>query len=167
MQQADVEAARNRIRKAQRQVFRHRAVGKAVTVYRDAQRRQVRGLGGTAGEHLHVIGPWNLPADDALGVVVALNDEHRNAGPAEPRHLLANKQAGVKVLPVAVVEIAGDQQKIDPLVDGQIHQALERAPGRATQPFQRRAVVAAQPPQRAVDVKVGGVDKTHRSKLCF
>ncbi len=46
---------------------------------------------------------------------------------AERRHLLDEVEAGAVVLPVAVVEVAGEEDEGDPLVDGEPHEVFEKA----------------------------------------
>ena len=57
--------------------------------------------------------------------------------PAKPHHLLAHKQPCVKVLPVTVIQIAGHQQKIDLLFNGQVRQTFQGSTRRATQAIKR------------------------------
>jgi hypothetical protein len=65
-------------------------------------------LGRATGEHLHIVRPGQLARDHTLRIVVALHDEHLHTRTPQAHHLFAHKQPGVKILPVAVVQVAGD-----------------------------------------------------------
>ena len=73
-----------------------------------------------------------------LRVVVPLNDEHPNARPVQPDHLSAKEQPGVKVLPIAVVDIAGEKNKVYALVERLIDQPLKRGASRCPQALHGR-----------------------------
>jgi len=97
-----------------------------------------------------------------FGVVVAIDDECRNAGGGQPTHLACEEHAGVVVLPVAVVQIAGDDHEIDLLIDGRSHQVRERFASSGAQQLGRRVGIGRQPGERTVEMDVGGVDELHR-----
>ena len=73
----------------------------------------------------------------------------------------------MKVGPVAVVQIACQQHKVDFFGQSQIHQILQRPAGGVAQALYRRTGIAAQAAQRAVDVQIGGVEEAESARnLC-
>ena len=122
-------------------------------------------LGPVGREHRDVVGQPQVAGHPVLGVVVAADQEDRDAGVAEPGHLLAEEEPGVVVVPVAVVEVADDQDERDLLLDRQPDEVLQRPPGRPPALLDRRPLVAVEPPLRAVEVDVGGVEELeHRGR---
>ncbi len=67
-----------------------------------------------------------------------------DTGALQPYHLSAKEQAGMKILPIAVIDVAGEQDKVHALREGGIDQPFERAAGRSPQPLDRRSVVTVE-----------------------
>jgi hypothetical protein len=130
-------------------------------VHRHAERIEHDGFGALVGKQVHVIGPGEPAGHFAGGVVIAAHHQHARADVAQAVELADEEQAGVEVLPLAVEDVAGEQQEGGALVDAQLHQVGQRAPGRPAHPLDGRAVVRRQPLEGTVDVKVGGVDEFH------
>jgi hypothetical protein len=63
------------------------------------------------------------------------------------------------VLPIAIIEIARDQEEIDFLLNGQGHQILKCPAGGSTEQLRGRTLMRLQSPERAVEVGVCGVDE--------
>ena len=93
--------------------------------------------------------------------MVALHDEDFHPRTPQAHHLFAHEQPGVKILPVAVVQVAGDQHKVHFLVDGQIHQPNQGLSGGTPQAGHRGALKAVEPAQGAVNVQICGVKEAH------
>ena len=102
-----------------------------------------------------------MTRDHALRIVVSLHHEHPDVFAAQQRHLLAHKQACVKVQPVAVIQVTGQQYKIHLLLDGQVHQTLQRPTRSTPQSLQWGTLVPAQATQWAVNVQISRMNKTH------
>ena len=125
---------------------------------------EVAGLGPVDVQRDHVVGQPEVAGHPVLGVVVAADQEDLDAGVAEVGHPLDEPEAGVVVLPVAVVDVAGDQDEGDLLVDRQPDQVLQRPPGRPADLRRRAPLVPVEPAQGAVEVDVGGVEELeHRT----
>jgi hypothetical protein len=118
------------------------------------------------GQGPHSVGQFQGPGHLVLGVVVAAAQNHRNAGLAQPAHLLDEEQARVEVLPVAVVHVPGDDDKSHLLFDGRGHQILQGPPGGPANLLDRRALVAIQSAERAVQVKVGSMEELEHRATC-
>ena len=108
MQHPDIEKVGNRRRVRGNQVFVYRSVGETPPVDRHRQVINPECLRGAAGKHGDIRRQGQLASDHALGVVVALHDEHADVRPSQAHHLLAKEQTGVKILPVTVVDVAGE-----------------------------------------------------------
>jgi len=91
--------------------------------------------------------------------VVAADQDDLDAGVAEPGHLPAEEEARVVVGPVAVVEVADDQDEPDLLLDRQGDEVLKRPAGRPPALLDRGPLIAVEPPVRAVEVDVRGVEE--------
>jgi len=92
----------------------------------------------------HVRRQGQLARDHPLRVVVSLHDEAADAGALQSHHLTAKEEAGVKILPISVVDVACEQEEIHSLGQRPVYQPLQRTAGGATQPINRRTVVPVQ-----------------------
>jgi hypothetical protein len=82
----------------------------------------------------------------------------------EADYLSPEEETGAVILPIAVKEIAGDDDKIDLLGNGKVHQVCECPAGGSAQGFHRRALMEFQALEGAIQVRIGGVDKAEHSK---
>jgi hypothetical protein len=64
--------------------------------------------------------------------VVAANEDDGNFGVGQAAHLFAKEEAGLKIFPVAVVDVAGDQHQFDLLFQCEGDQVFECAARRQT-----------------------------------
>ena len=103
--------------------------------------------------------------DDGPRVVVALNDEDADAVLVEELHLFANVNRRVKVGTVFVVEVAGDQQKVNLFVDCQLNEIVERLARGDAQGFGRSTFVLIEILQRAVEMDIGSMDELEHAFL--
>ena len=91
--------------------------------------------------------------------MVACHDENADASGLKLSHPIDEIQAGVVILPVTIVEIAGKQDKSDVLFNRQINQVIEGA-ARGTADFLDRSTrIALESAERTVEMNVGGVDE--------
>jgi hypothetical protein len=95
--------------------------------------------------------------------VVAADHDQRNSRFRELRDLLDKEQASTPILPVSVVQIAGDQQKRDPLLDRCIDQVSECLARCFAQQARRRLGIGFEPVHRAIEMDVGSVQKAEFS----
>ena len=107
--------------------------------------------------------------DPAFGIVVAVKEVDGDLRPRQPAHLLGEEQAGRVIAPVAIVEIAGDDNEIDRVFKRVVDEVGQRLAGAAFQPVDRRLSRIGEAGERGVEVDVGGVDELHgwRSTLGF
>ena len=84
--------------------------------------------------------------------MVALHDKNTDVSAPKAHHLLAEKQAGVEVLPVAVIDIASKKDEVDTLTDRPVDQSLQRTSRSSAQPFNGSAIVTVEAAEGAVDV---------------
>src|SRR5690606_20706231 len=163
VQQADVEVPRNGRRIAEREVLRDLSPREALPVY---------------GELLEAVRLRAVDAelDDSLGqpelaghlvrrVVVARDDEDARAGLAQPGELRGEEEAGRVVAPVAVVDVARQQEGADVFLEAGVDERLEGAAGRAPELVDGGTLVALEAAQGAVEVQVGRVDELHDEVL--
>jgi hypothetical protein len=161
VQQADIEKAGSSSRVIARKIVRHFARGKSLAVDGHPEILQVDGFRLLVREHPHVGRQPEAFRDLAGGVVIARHDENRNVRLRQPGDLPREKEAGVVILPVAVVDIAGDHHERHLLRDGQVDDAFQRATRGRTEPLHRRTLVSLQPVQRAIEMDVGDVQELH------
>lgn len=161
MQHADVVVTGHRIRIADREIVNDGLVLEALPVQRDFEFRQLVGFRLAVAEYDDVVGQCQLLRHLAFGIVVAAEDERTDAGLAQAPHLLAKEDARVVILPVAVVQVAGNHEECDLLFDRTIHELPQRLARRVAQLRGRRVGIRAQAVQRAVKVYVCRVDELH------
>src|SRR6266849_9548692 len=70
-----------------------------------------------------------------FGVMIAIEQEHRDLSLRETAHLPDEEQSGLVVAPVAVIEIARDDNKGDLLFDRLAYEIIERSAGRGANAF--------------------------------
>ena len=92
--------------------------------------------------------------DLTSGVVIAIEQIDRNSGLMEAAHLADEKQTRPVVAPVAVIEVAGDDQEGDLLLDGKSHQPIQSFTGGGAYGLRRRSLMLGEPLQRAVQMNV-------------
>jgi len=126
----------------------------------DRQLGDLKGLSRAAGKDCDVRGQNQLARNHALRIVVTLHHEDADTRSVQSHHLLAEEKASVEILPVAVVDIAGEEDEGDFLLEGFVDQPLEGTAGCGAEARDRRAFIAVKAAQRAVDVEVGGVEES-------
>lgn len=159
MEHADVEHAGSGRGVADGEVVGRGLVSEAPAVEGDAERLDSEGLRRTTAEPVDVAGPGQALGDDGRGVVVPLQNIDRDPRLLEPTHLACQVEAGPHVPPVAVEQVAGDDDEVDRSPAREVYHVVERAPGRRTDVVDRKPLVARQTRQRTVEVNVGYVQK--------
>lgn len=91
--------------------------------------------------------------------MIAGNHEYGDFSLLELDHSRAEVEAGVVVLPVPIVDVSGDDHKIDGLVDGQADEAIEGPAAGPSERFGRGFRSGRQSAQGAIEVEVGGVEE--------
>ena len=89
-------------------------------------------------------------------VVVAAGEHHLRAGVDEPGHGLGEQRDGLGRGHRPVVDVAGDQHRVDPLGADDLDEVVEVG---------RLGVEQPHPVERPSQVPVGGVDQAHASRL--
>ncbi len=161
MQHADVDRAGHRLAELRQEALGRVLLGEAHAVDGDVERprREPHGLG-AAGEHRDRVGQRQLPRDPRLGVMVAADDEGRDLGLVQPSKLIGEKARGLHRRLLAVVEVAGDQKRIDFLVEAKLDNGRERPPGRPADEIGERRVAQRERAQGRIEVNVGGVNES-------
>ena len=90
-------------------------------------------------------------------VVVAADGDDLDALPQQAAELLDQELAGAPVLPVAVVEVAGEEDELDLPLEGEVDHVDDGVAGGAADALDRGLGVQAL--QGAVEVQVGGVEE--------
>ncbi len=104
-------------------------------------------------------GPVDQPGADAEaagGVVVAADEHRRHPEICQPVQHLVEERDGVEGGQRAVVDVPRHQHGVDPLLPGHRHQVVEEG---------ALGLVQALPVERAAEVPVGGVQKSHSRAL--
>ncbi len=91
--------------------------------------------------------------------MVAGEEEYRDAGAGQPAHGSGKIQACAHVLPIAIVKIAGDDNKVHAAGDGLGDQLVEGGAWRAADILGRDAFIAGEALEGAVEVDVCGVEE--------
>ena len=159
VEQPNIEAASDAGRVARHQVFGDLAVGEALAVNNCGMPWNVEGSRGTAREQVDVLGQCQLFGDDRSGVVIARDEHHLDARRAQTGHLTGEEQARAVVTPIAIVEIASDDDEIHVFFEGKAHQVFKGSAGCSPNSVQGRTVVALQSHEGTVEMRVGGVNE--------
>ncbi len=114
------------------------------------------------GQEVDIFGQSQGSCHLVGGVVIAGDDDDRNLEVAQAAELAHKVKPGIVVTPIAVVEVARDQYKIDGFVDGKVDQPREGASSCSANPLDGRVLVPFQPLERAIQVNIGRVDKRNR-----
>ena len=93
----------------------------------------------------------------ASGVMVPIEQIHRNSCPVQPTHLADKKQSGSVVAPIAVIKVAGDDQEGNPLFDCESDQLIKSFPGGGANGVSRRTFMSGKAPQGTVQMNICGV----------
>ncbi len=112
-------------------------------------------------EDVNVVGQRELLRDHAGGIMITEHDIDGDRRFAEANHLFAKDETRVVALPIAVVEIAGDQDEVDRSLDGEIDHVLEGLARGVAHFFGGRARIVGQPGHRAVEVNVCCMEEFH------
>ncbi len=126
VEQPDVQRAGDRPRIARHQILAH--VCGRIALSMDAQPELFEGerLRPADAQLLHVLRERETLADSTGRVVVATDPHHRRPRLPEPRQLRHEEQPGRVVLPVAVEQVASEQQELAPPLPGTASRAPER-----------------------------------------
>lgn len=165
VQDADVESAGNRRRIGRGEVVGDVALPEALSVQDRAQPLDLEGFGPCGAEDVHVVGEREAAGDPALRVVVAEEQVDGNARRAETAHLAGEKQAGLVVAPVAVVQIAGDDEERGLFFGGVSDESLESVARGGANTFGSASFLPGKPLQGAVQVNVRGMKKAKGAQL--
>ena len=88
-----------------------------------------------------------VPGDDRLRIVVPADHEDPNAGLGHPAHLGAEEHRSLHAPEVAVVDVAGDHQRIDSLLEAEIDGPLECLAGGVADHLRDLGVAQCKRPQ--------------------
>jgi len=97
--------------------------------------------------------------------VIPTNREDRNGALFQTRHLLVEEKRGSIILLVTIVEIAGDQDKVHLLLQGEIHQIDEGAASGAANGLNGSIVMSGQATQGAIQMEIGGMKESQHGRL--
>ena len=161
VEQPDVHQPPLRRRIALRKILVDRTPREALPVHDDSGLRELDALGPLVGQLAHIVGQPEPPDDAAGSIVVAAHPHHLHARLRELRHLRREEQPRRVVVPFAVEQISGDQKQARILLEAQLDQVLQSAPGSAADLLDRRAFITLEPAQRTVQVQVGRVHDLH------
>ena len=164
VQHADIQHSPHRWRVGGRKVIQHGRSGKALAVDRHAPPLQEEGLWLAVVEHADILGQRKCPSHFVGRIMVSRNCDYGNSCLAESDHLRHEKEARPMVLPVTIVEVAGNQDEGHRLVDGNLDKIFQGPAAGLADFVDGCAFVAFQASQRAVEVDIGGVKKLEH---CF
>ncbi|MNU29789.1 hypothetical protein D3C71_182680 [compost metagenome] len=169
VQHADIEPSGLGPWIGERKIFIRRAFGEALSVQRDLQMLQPEGAGLAGRELANILRQRDGSGNHAFGVVIALEQKDRDAGTLQPRHLAVEEQADLVVLPVAVINVAGDDEEIDLALDRLIDKCRKGLSACLDKKLGEIGILESQPLERAAEMQVCGMDEaegTHRIVSC-
>ena len=94
--------------------------------------------------------------------MIAIEQEDGDIGLRQPAHLLHEEKAGLIVAPVAVIEVAGDDNEVDLVLDRLADEIIEGGAGRGANAFGRGALLPGKSLQGAVEMDIAGMDEAKR-----
>ena len=159
MQNADIEPTLAPRRIGLHEIVRHLAAAEAAAMQRHPELIECEGFGLAAVERPRAFGVSETPRHHAVGIVVALGEKHRNAGPMQMPQGADEEQAGCHILPVTIEHIAGDDQECRLAVDGFGDEPVHRLAPRRGETRGNGGILPAQPGKRTVDMEIGRVDE--------
>ena len=112
------------------------------------------------GEDLDRFGQGQLPGDAGLGVVIAANEEGRDARLVEPPQLIGEKARRLHRRLLAVVEVAGDQERVDLFRKAEIDHGDKGFSRRPADQIGEFGIAQRQRRQRRIEVDVGGMNES-------
>src|SRR5437764_13307094 len=107
---------------------------------------------------MDVRGQCQTARDLAFRIVVAKEQEDGDFSLGKPAHLLHEKEAGLIVPPIAVIEVTCNDDEIDLIFDGLAYEIIEREPGSRPYPFGCRALLPGEPLEGAIKMNVPGMN---------
>jgi len=78
------------------------------------------------------------------GIVIAGNNKDPDSCFFQPAHTAGKEKTGILILPVAVIEVACNQDKINLFLDGKVNQVI-KGPPRCAANFINRSVLMGPP----------------------
>ena len=169
VEEANVQAGPRRAGEAQRQVLRRRAGRVADPL--DRRQQAALPLDGddrhlVAAEHRDAVGPGpdGRPAGGDR-VVVAVDDEARDAGRSEPGETVAEPELGAKPALGAVVHVAGDEQERRVAFEREVDDGVEGLQRGLAQGVRDEWGHLPDALERCVQVEVGRVDEAERAAI--
>jgi hypothetical protein len=150
MQHTDIESAVQRPRIIGHKIIRHGALPKTLAVKRNVQLIEPECFRAARIENMDAARKVQTLRYLTFGVVVAVQQLNWDVRGVEPAHLRGKEQTCFVVAPVAIIEVAGNYQKADLLLDREANKPIKGFPGRGAHTFGRAAVLPGQTFERAV-----------------
>ena len=108
---------------------------------------------------MDVLRQCQRPGDLAFRIVIAVQDEDGNIRLIELPHLLGKEQSSLVITPGAIIEVAGDHEKIHLVPDRPFDQRLKCGARRCTNTFSHPPFNAGQSGQRTIEMNIGGMEE--------
>ena len=124
MEDANIKSARYGFGVGGNEIVANIALAEAETVQRNAMLGNMR-IALAGGKDLYAVGKTEAFCNLAFGIVVSMQHERRDTCLRQSAHLAREKEAGLVVAPVAVIEIAGDNNERDLLCDRLAHEVIK------------------------------------------
>jgi len=110
-------------------------------------------------ERIHIVRQFESLRDLAFRVMVAVYYVDWDAGLREAADLAREKEAGLVVAPVPIVEVAGNDEEIDIFLDRVADQIVECLTGRGANPRRDLTILAREAFEGTIEMYVCAVDK--------
>ena len=112
-----------------------------------------------SAEYFHALRHDEFARNPRLGVVIAAHDEGPNPCLVQPPQLRGEEQRRLHRRLVAIVEVAGDHERVHRFVEAQIDDVGERLAGGVAEQPGEIGVAQRQRAQRRVEMDIGRVDE--------
>ena len=162
MKQSNVEVARLRRRIARRKVLRDGSFRETLAMDRNTQIIQYDGLGLIMAQNADILRQAQNASHLVGGVMIARDDKGGDLLVPQSPKLPRKIEPGVVIAPVAIIEVAGDHDEIDPLLYSQVDQSLESPARCSSHPLHGSVFITLEPLERTVEMNVGRVKKRDR-----
>ncbi len=167
MQKADVEQPGDRRRIGERDILGHFALRETLAVNGGADVLDDHGVRPVRAQDRDIVGEFEASGERIGGVVIAEDHDDAHAMLAEAPHLAREEKPGVIALPLAVEDVAGDDDEAAFLRDGERDEIVEGLARGVVDASRKILGFPREPKQRAVEMKIGGVDETKAQSGSF
>lgn len=163
MEQADIKEIGAGKRKLDRQIFRYCLLIEPLTMHYYAQILQNQRFRGMVRGPEDIVWQAHILGHVTGGVVIAGNEQDLNARFPQPGHLGREKETGIVILPITVVEVTGNEDERHRFGHGQFYQGFKGLAGRSSDFLHRGSGILLKADEGTIEMNVGCMNKLEHS----